>query len=209
MPVASNDPLDPMMTLCNVAAKATADCRSRTVPLKLEKNKTYEIAIFGADRGATESNYQLTLNGFATNKTVCTPRCGDGVTTGAEECDCSDGTGTIPDSCNGQKNDDNVYGGCTTQCKYGPYCGDGHVDPEGNEVCDEGKDNGATYSDDPTGGSGCSVTCQRPHFCGDGHPDAAYGEQCDLGDKNGQVIDNGGGKSCIVCDSKCQIRPEC
>jgi hypothetical protein len=149
------------------------------------------------------------LNGFATNQTVCTPRCGDGVTTGAEECDCSDGSGTIPDSCKGQKNDDSVYGGCTTQCTYGAYCGDGHVDPEGNEVCDEGKDNGATYSDDPTGGSGCSVTCQRPHFCGDGHPDAAFGEQCDLGDKNGQVIDNGGGKQCIVCDSHCQIRPEC
>jgi len=23
------------------------------------------------------------------------------------------------------KNDDTRYGGCTTQCKYGPYCGDG------------------------------------------------------------------------------------
>jgi len=184
------------------------DCRTRMVDLKLEKGKTYEIAVFGSDRHPTESNYQLTLSGFATNQTVCTPRCGDGVTTGAEECDCGDGTGTTPDGCNGQKNDDGVYGACTTQCKYGAYCGDHHVDSD-HEACDEGKDNGATYSDDPTGGTGCSVTCQRPHYCGDGHPDAAFGEQCDLGDKNGKTIDNGGGKQCIVCDSRCQIRPEC
>ena len=33
----------------------------------LEMGKTYEIAVFHADRHPTESNYQLTLSGFATN----------------------------------------------------------------------------------------------------------------------------------------------
>ncbi len=56
----------------------TCDCRTRTVNLGLEMGRTYEIAVFGADRHPTESNYQLTLSGFSTQKSNCMPRCGDG-----------------------------------------------------------------------------------------------------------------------------------
>jgi hypothetical protein len=82
---------------------------------------------------------------------------------------------TVPSSCPGP-NSDTTYGGCTTQCTYGPFCGDGIVN--GPEQCDLGKNNGATY-----GQGGCTLGCTIPHFCGDGIVDP--GEECDLGANNG------------------------
>jgi hypothetical protein len=142
---------------------------------------TYEIAIFGADRHPTESNYQLTLSGFQTSKSNCMPRCGDGTRTGAEECDCGDTTPSTDPSCGGKTNDGS-YGGCTNKCKYGPYCGDGVVDTANGEQCDDGsRKNNITYGNM----SGCAPGCKFPHFCGDGNVDEAEGEQCDLGTNNG------------------------
>lgn len=149
--------------------------------LGLEKDKTYEIAIFHADRHPRESNYQLTLSGFSTNITSCLPTCGDGVKTGSEECDL------------GPMNEDGVYGGCTTQCKFGPFCGDGVVDAP-VEACDAGKDNGinANYN-----GTGCKRSCQVPARCGDGVVDSAAGEQCDDGPKNSDDKN-------AACDTQCK-----
>jgi cysteine-rich repeat protein len=162
------------------------DFRVRKVPLGLKSGSTYEIAIFGADRHPPESNYQLTLNGFATEKSSCKPRCGDGVTTAGEQCDCGDGSGSTPDGCVGP-NDDNTYGGCKTDCTYGPFCGDGQVQSEngGKEECDLGKQNGDTS----LGKEGCTIGCLKPHFCGDGIVDT--GEDCDLGAMNGQKLESG------------------
>ncbi|MGC4092528.1 MAG: DUF4215 domain-containing protein [Polyangiaceae bacterium] len=148
--------------------------------LNLEVGKTYEIAIFHADRHPRESNYQLTLSGYDTSTSQCTPRCGDGVATAGEECDL------------GAMNADNVYGGCTTMCKFGPFCGDGIKN--GDEGCDKGKDNGGAYGSR----DGCTVGCQVPHFCGDGIVDAANAEECDLGSAN-----TAGG----VCDTNCHYKP--
>ncbi len=160
------------------AAAKEVDFRTGTMDLNLEDGKTYEVAIFGADRHPPESNYQLTLSGFATKISNCNPHCGDGKTSAGEECD------------DGDQNQDDLYGGCTTKCKFGPFCGDGNVD--GPEECDEGKNNTATYGSD-----GCAPGCKKPHHCGDEIVDSQFGEGCDLGEKNGQPSS--------PCTDKCQV----
>jgi len=169
-------------------AASPADFRDRTVKLGLQTGKVYEIAIFGADRHPPESNYQLTLQGFTTKKSECVPRCGDGKVTAGEQCDCGDSDENKPDECE-SINEDGLYGGCTTKCKYGPFCGDGEVQTEkgGNEQCDKGKENGADLGRD-----GCTIGCMSPHFCGDGFIDTNLGEDCDKGDQNGMTLDNSG-----------------
>jgi fibro-slime domain-containing protein len=156
------------------------DCRNRTANLGLTMGKTYEIAVFHADRHPTESNYQLTLSGFSTNRSNCASKCGDAVVTGAEECD------------DGAKNDDTAYNGCTTSCKFGPYCGDGMK--TGTEQCDLGRQNGSPYGTR----DGCTTACSLPHYCGDAIVDSQNGEMCDQGEAlNGQPGS--------PCNSTCRI----
>jgi fibro-slime domain-containing protein len=171
----------------------------------MQNGKVYEIAVFQAERQTTCSSYKLTLSGFNIAPTSCVPTCGDGVVVADEECDCGDGSVPVPDRCLGPNNDE-TYGGCTTQCTWGTFCGDGIVN--GPEECDKGKDNGANY-----GEGGCSLGCTLPHYCGDGHADTDRGEECDLGDKNGQKLDNqlepaadpNDPTAQIYCTTECEI----
>jgi fibro-slime domain-containing protein len=173
------------------SAKENDDYRVHPVKLGLASGKVYEIAIFGADRHPPESNYQLTLQGFSTKKSACKPHCGDGKVTAGEQCDCGDGSVDVPKDCLG-KNDDNLYGGCTTKCTYGPFCGDEKVqtDNGGKEECDIGKKNGENLGKD-----GCTIGCMKPHFCGDGITDTNLKEECDFGENNGKKLDREGNPS--------------
>jgi fibro-slime domain-containing protein len=143
----------------------------------LTVGKIYEIVVFQAERHVTQSSYKLTLGQFSWTHTVCTPTCGDGVVNGDEQCD------------DGPNNSDTVYGGCTTQCAIGPYCGDGKVDAAFGEECDDGV-NQATYGM----ATGCAPGCRKPPYCGDGKMDGSFGEQCDDGSENGTGL----------CDVNCK-----
>ena len=98
----------------------------------LTKGKVYEIALFQAERKTIQSSYKLTVGQFNRTYTDCRDRCGDGIINGSELCD------------NGKDNVDGAYGGCTTDCTLGPFCGDGNLDAEFGEECDDGS-NTTTY----------------------------------------------------------------
>jgi len=143
----------------------------------LTQHQIYEIVVFQAERRLTQSSYKLTIGQFNRTRTVCAPTCGDGVINGNEICD--DGS----DLTKTPHNDDNAYGGCTTQCTLGPYCGDGKPDAAFDEECDDGVNLSPTYGS-PVG---CAPGCRKPHYCGDGIIDSKNQEECDDGPKNGTV----------------------
>lgn len=89
------------------------------------------------------------------------PYCGDGILGPCEECDCGSGV-TVPTGC-ASGNDDGAYNGCTTRCKWGPYCGDGVVDVILGEECDLGSARNGVPLDahfDPAPGAG-NIFCTR------------------------------------------------
>jgi fibro-slime domain-containing protein len=90
----------------------------------LVDGNVYEIMVFHAERQTYASTYRLTLSGFGTARSECKPECGDGILSLGEECD--DGE------------NDGGYGECAPDCKLGEYCGDGIIQKEEGENCDDG-----------------------------------------------------------------------
>jgi cysteine-rich repeat protein len=112
--------------------------------------------------------------------------CGNGIVEPGEECDDGSDPNRTP------HNDDNAYGGCTTQCSYGGFCGDGIIN--GPEACDDGHGNLDLY-----GEPGCSFLCTKAGYCGDGVLQPSEGEDCDVG------ADNGNGHGDNPCDAQCRF----
>jgi fibro-slime domain-containing protein len=146
----------------------------------LNKGKVYEIVLFQAERKQTQSSYKLTVGQFNRTHTTCKDHCGDGIVNGSESCD------------NGPDNKDDSYGGCTISCTLAPFCGDGKVDGQFGEECDDGY-NQTTYGHT----QGCGPGCHTVPFCGDGKVDSLFDEECDDGDRNGAPEDG--------CDSECHF----
>ena len=99
----------------------TVDATTAT-KFDLSDGKVYKISVFHAERKQTGSSFKLTLAGFDTASSDCSPVCGDGVVQPGEQCD--DGI------------NDGGYGECGAGCVLGDYCGDGIVQP--GEDCDDG-----------------------------------------------------------------------
>jgi fibro-slime domain-containing protein len=108
---------------CHVpqAGSVTLDATS-AARFGLSDGNVYEVRVFHAERKVEGSSFKLTLSGFDSGRSDCTPICGDGIVTQGEECD--DGV------------NDGGYEECAPGCVLGPRCGDG-VMQEG-EDCDDG-----------------------------------------------------------------------
>ena len=117
----------------------------------------------GSSTGALDtSGAEPGTSSSGTTELPPSPSCGDAILDPGEECDQgaahNDDQGACTLTCklakcgdhliwagkedcdNGPNNNDVLYGGCTTQCKYGPRCGDAKV--QDLEECDLGPDNG-------------------------------------------------------------------
>ncbi|MBO4351345.1 MAG: DUF4215 domain-containing protein, partial [Proteobacteria bacterium] len=100
--------------------------------------------------------------GYTCNEWDCAPYyCGNGVLEGEEECEyySEDMTTDYGTNSDGER-------GCTINCKFAPYCGDGIVQSDHEEECDLGKDNNT--ADEYGIKEGCRSNCKLPYYCGDG-----------------------------------------
>lgn len=102
----------------------------------LTNGNVYKLNIFHAERKKESSSFRLTLAGFDTARSECTPICGDGIVSLGEQCD--DGV------------NDGGQGECQPGCVIGPYCGDGIL--QEGEACDD---------HNRVNGDGCSSTCRK------------------------------------------------
>lgn len=162
----------------------TLEVDEAAAALGLTRGGLYEIAFFHAERHSAGSNFLLTLTGFAPARSECAPTCGDGVVAATERCDLgvTENTGS--------------YGGCSSDCELGPYCGDAVVQtPE--EGCDDGL-NVTPYT--ATASAGCAPGCVPSGYCGDGKVDSLFGEQCDTGPDLG--VSSG-------CSTTCRLGERC
>ena len=151
--------------------------------LGLSIGGVYEAVVFQAERHVTQSQYQLTLTNFNRAPSECMDFCGDGVASSQEVCD----TGADNGDGDGSK-----YGGCSSSCTFEPYCGDGNVDEDFGEICDDGLNLGGSASE-------CSPGCKTVgSFCGDGVVQTSSGEQCD----------DGNAASGDGCSAECDIEIE-
>jgi len=164
------------------------------VDFELRIGSIYEVVVFQAERWCCESNYWLTLTNFLAGQSSCEPDCGDGIVTAQEACDLGTDPVTQASLNTGE------YGGCNPDCTLAPVCGDGVVDTEFGESCDDGV-NTTVYDAEQRG---CAPGCQPPHYCGDGAVDTDFGENCDNGADN--AADAYGPDA---CDEQCQPAPYC
>ena len=174
------------------AGSVTLSATGTDTTYQLAQGSIYEVVVFQAERACCDSNYWLTLGNFVAGKSTCTPTCGDGILTGNEACD-------LGKDASGVSLNTGVYGGCTSDCQLSPFCGDGVLQTQFGEQCDDGS-NSTPYGNQ----SGCGRGCVIAPSCGDGKLDPSYGETCDKGAANSAASYGPGG-----CTDQCQTAPFC
>jgi hypothetical protein len=105
----------------------------------LEPGGVYEVRVFHAERKVNGSSYKLTLSGFNASRSECSAVCGDGVVAGGEQCD------------GGTDSNTGGHNRCNADCTLGAFCGDGVVQAEDGEACDDGDPNR------PSNCAGCRI----------------------------------------------------
>ncbi len=179
----------------------------------LTTGNVYELSLFHAERRTGESNFKLSIGGFLAAESSCSSTCGDGIIAGDEQCDDGErngsGYGFCGDECvlgercgdsevNGDEACDdgiNLTGytsdadeeGCAPGCVLPAACGDGRLDSEFGEECDDGSANTGDYG-------GCNADCTLGARCGDGKLDEQ--EECDDGNRS----------NADDCDVECKRR---
>ncbi|MBX5481141.1 MAG: DUF4215 domain-containing protein [Myxococcaceae bacterium] len=111
----------------HAATSGTVTLASLANQLGLTVGGIYEVAVFQAERHTSASSYRLTLTNFVASRSICQSlsTCGNGVTEPPNE-ECDDGINA------------GGYGMCAPGCIFGPRCGDGIVQSEFGESCDDG-----------------------------------------------------------------------
>jgi cysteine-rich repeat protein len=139
-----------------------------------------------------EPGFQCSIPDYAC---VSLGACGDGIVNPYGE-RCDDGNAVGGDGCSADCTAIEPGYVCHTPglpCEQisvvHPHCGDGLVQPEYGEACDDGINDGSL--------GGCAADCMLP-YCGDGQVQPEYGEVCDDGI-------NGGGYG--RCGADCTLAP--
>lgn len=86
---------------------------------------------------------QAPFGGYIATTTVTTSICGNSLVEPGEECDVPGETGSYSTTIAGRQ--------CTPACQFGPYCGDGILQPQFGEECDDGNNDDADF---------CSSICK-------------------------------------------------
>lgn len=83
------------------------------------------------------------FGGYIATTTVTTSICGNNLVEAGEECDVPGETGVYSTTIAGRQ--------CTPVCELGPYCGDGILQPQFSEECDDGNNEDGDF---------CSAICK-------------------------------------------------
>ncbi|ATB30194.1 DUF4215 domain-containing protein [Melittangium boletus] len=118
------------------AETGTITLKDHAAGLGLTLGGIYEAVVFQAERHTSASSYTLTLTDFVARRTECIALCGNGTLDPGEECD---------------EGANNGAGECSRTCMRGPRCGDGIVQTEVGEQCDDGN---------TVNGDGCNSLCR-------------------------------------------------
>ncbi|MBO4350323.1 MAG: DUF4215 domain-containing protein, partial [Proteobacteria bacterium] len=138
-----------------------------------------------SDCTAIEAGFDCPEEGGA-----CTPqsnkKCGNNKVDEGEDCD----PGSSPAEY-GVDDDGNPL--CTSECQLAAFCGDGIVQEDQDEECDEGIENEGKRTGGDGAYGGCTPDCKKASFCGDGIWDQEY-EVCD-------IVFVGENPGCLECTS--------